>query len=312
MMQSVQAGTLGESPTEFSPKHVKVQHLKQFKFKGQRFSMLTAYDYSTAKLLDAAGIEMLLVGDSLAMTVLGHNNTLSVTMDEMLHHVKAVRRGTHRAMLVADMPFMSYHASLEESIKNGGRFIQEGGADAVKVEGASPETLKLIERLAEIGIPVVGHLGLTPQHVLAFGGFRMQGTTAYEAHKILIQAQALENAGCIAVVLEMMPNELATTITGRIDIPTIGIGAGAGCDAQVLVIDDILTRYGNLAPKFVRRYAPVGKITTEAAAQFRADIASGHYPSFEESTPMSADEYPMFQDMLEQHTNPHAEAAPYT
>lgn len=286
----------------YTPKRVSVKSLKQFKNREQPFAMLTVYDYSTAKLLDEAGIECLLVGDSLAMTVLGHPNTLSVTVDEMLHHVKAVRRGTQRAFLVADAPFMSYHLDLNESLRNVARFIQEGGADAVKLEGASPNTLLLIERLSEIGIPVVGHLGLTPQSVLALGGYGLQAKTAHTAYQTIMQAQALENAGCVAVVLEMMPSEVAELITQRLDIPTIGIGAGGACDAQVLVIDDILTRYSGVSPCFVRRYAPVGKITQEAATQFRQDVLNHSFPHpHQEAFPMEEAELFSLHQMLDLH-----------
>jgi 3-methyl-2-oxobutanoate hydroxymethyltransferase len=290
------------SDTSYNPKRVTVKSLQQFKNREQPFAMLTAYDFTTAKLLDEAGIECLLVGDSLAMTVLGHDNTLSVTVDEMLHHVKAVRRGTQRAFLVADAPFMSYHIGLEDSLRHLGRFIQEGGADAVKVEGASTETLQLIERLSEIGIPVVGHLGLTPQAILALGGYGLQAKTAHTAYKTIMAAHALENAGAVAVVLEMMPHEVAQVISTRLGIPTIGIGAGPACDAQVLVIDDILTRYTGVSPKFVRRYAPVGEITQTAARQFRQDVREHHFPHLEgESMPMEEGEWQTLQSMLDLH-----------
>jgi 3-methyl-2-oxobutanoate hydroxymethyltransferase len=253
-------------------------------------------------LLDEAGIETLLVGDSLAMTVLGHPNTLSVTVDEMLHHVKAVKRGTQRAFVVADMPFMSYHIHPTESLRHAGRFIQEGGADAIKLEGATTETLQLIERLSEIGIPVVGHLGLTPQSLLQLGGYGLQAKTAHSAYKLIQEAQALENAGCIALVLEMVPNEVAKLITARLDIPTIGIGAGPACDAQVLVIDDILGRYSDVQPSFVRRYAPVGELTQQAARQFRQDVIEHHFPHPEaESTPMEDGEWLALSQMLDLH-----------
>lgn len=286
----------------YTPKKVTVKSLRQFKNRQQPFAMLTAYDYSTAKLLDEAGIETLLVGDSLAMTVLGHANTLSVTVDEMLHHVKAVKRGTQRAFVVADMPFMSYHIHPTESLRHAGRFIQEGGADAIKLEGATTETLELIERLSEIGIPVVGHLGLTPQSLLQLGGYGIQAKTAHSAYKLIQEAQALENAGCIALVLEMVPNEVAKLITARLDIPTIGIGAGPACDAQVLVIDDILGRYSDVQPSFVRRYAPVGELTQQAARQFRQDVIEHHFPHPEaESTPMEEGEWLTLSQMLDLH-----------
>jgi 3-methyl-2-oxobutanoate hydroxymethyltransferase len=288
-----------QAKESYMPKTINVHTLRRFKNLDQKFAMLTCYDYSTAKLLDDAGIETLLVGDSLAMTVLGHPNTLSITVEEMLHHVKAVRRGTQRALVIADMPFGSYHESVEQAVCNASRFIKEGGADVVKIEGATPLTLQIIERLVDMGIPVLGHLGLTPQSMLTLGGFRLQAKTAYEAHKTLLDAQALENAGVMGIVLEMVPNEVAAMITDRVDVPTVGIGAGASCDAQVLVIDDILGRYSGVAPKFVRHYAPVGETTQSAATAYREDILSGSFPDETlEATPMDAGELALLRDLL--------------
>jgi 3-methyl-2-oxobutanoate hydroxymethyltransferase len=266
---------------------------------GQRFSMLTAYDYTTARLLDDAGVDALLVGDSLAMTMLGHANTLSVTLEEMLHHVKAVTRAVRQAWVIADAPFMSYHVSLEDSLKQVSRLITEGHADAVKLEGASSSELVLIERLSEIGIPVVGHLGLTPQHVLRFGGFKLQAKTAHEAVALMKQAMALQNAGCVALVLEKVPLEVARHIQQQLDIPVIGIGAGPYCDAQVLVIDDVLGRFEAFLPKFVRRYAHHGEAIQGAVQAYHSDVLAGSFPSVEaESFAMNADEYTLLVDAL--------------
>jgi len=291
--------SITQSKDVYAPKRINVHTLKQFKNLDQPFAMLTAYDYSTAKLLDEAGIETLLVGDSLAMTVLGHPNTLSITVDEMIHHVKAVRRGVHRALVIADMPFGSYHESIEQAVRNATRFIKEGGADVVKIEGATSLTLGIIERLTDMGIPVLGHLGLTPQSMLTLGGFKLQAKTAYTAQKILIEAQALENAGVIGMVLEMIPSEVAAMITERVDVPTVGIGAGASCDAQVLVIDDILGRYSGVSPKFVRQYAPVGETTKAAAIAYREDVLSHTFPNEAlEATAMESGELSLLLELL--------------
>ncbi|MGE0200446.1 MAG: 3-methyl-2-oxobutanoate hydroxymethyltransferase [Candidatus Melainabacteria bacterium] len=256
---------------------------------GRKLSVLTAYDYTTARLLDEAGVDCLLVGDSLAMTVLGHPDTLSVTMEEMLHHVRAVRRGVDKnasapessggqALIVADMPFLSYQVSHEEAVRNAGRMIQEGGAHAVKLEGAGERVLAVVRHLSEIGIPVMGHLGFTPQSVHALGGARVQGRALADAKTLLSDAQALQQAGAFALVLEMVPTEAATMISRQLRIPTIGIGAGSGCDGQVLVIDDVLGRYADLTPRFVRRYADVGEATRRAVRQYCLDVQAGVFP----------------------------------
>jgi len=245
---------------------------------GEKIVTLTAYDYTTAKILDGAGIDLLLVGDSLAMTVLGHPNTLSVTVDEMLHHVKAVTRGTRRALVIADMPFMSYTTDLPSAISNAGRFIKEGRCHGIKVEGASKTVLKLTKRLTSMGIPVMGHLGLTPQFINTLGGFKVQGKTLDHAKQLLEDAQALQKAGAFSLVLEMVPVELATLISNALEIPTIGIGSGNGCDGQVLVIDDILGRYQDLSPKFVRNYLDSATLINQAVSQYRHDIESGSFP----------------------------------
>lgn len=255
-----------------------VASLKRKKEKGEKIVTLTCYDYSTARILDEAGMDLLLVGDSLAMTVLGHPNTLSVTMDEMLHHAKAVSRGTKYAMVVADMPFMSYQADHMEAVRNAGRFIQEGGVQAVKLEGASDRIVELVRHLVEIGIPVVGHLGFTPQSLNTLGGFKVQGKSLEDAKKLIGDALRLQEAGVFALVLEMVPVEVASLITCRLRIPTIGIGAGNVCDGQILVVDDLLGRYSDLTPRFVRRYMQSSQLIQDAVQAYATDIRSGNFP----------------------------------
>lgn len=255
--------------------------LKRKKEKGEKIVSLTCYDYSTARILDETGVDMLLVGDSLAMTVLGHPNTLSVTIDEMLHHVKAVARGAKHAMVVADMPFMSYQADHMEAVKNAGRFLQEGGAQAVKLEGASDRVVEVVRHLVEIGIPVIGHLGFTPQSVNTLGGFKVQGKTLEDAKRLIGGALRLQEAGVFALVLEMVPVEVASLITRRLRIPTIGIGAGNVCDGQILVVDDLLGRYSELTPRFVRRYLNASPLIQEAVNHYAEDIRTGCFPDNE-------------------------------
>lgn len=260
-------------------KSVTHQTLLKKKQQGEKICTMTCYDYSTARILDETDLDLLLVGDSLAMTILGHKDTLSITVDEMLHHVKAVSRGTQRAMIVADMPFMSYHADLKTSVENAGRFIQEGHAHAVKIEGGSPRILELIRHLVDIGIPVMGHLGFTPQFIKVFGGYRIQGKSIDSAKLIYEHALALEEAGCFAVVLEMIPTEVASIISKQLSIPTIGIGAGSGCDGQVLVIDDLMGRYPDMTPKFARQYMNTRSVLHDAIQQYCADIGMGKFPN---------------------------------
>jgi 3-methyl-2-oxobutanoate hydroxymethyltransferase len=243
---------------------------------------LTAYDYPTARLLDEAGVDVILVGDSLAMVVLGHDSTLPVTLDEMLHHARAVRRGTKRALVVADMPFGSYHSETAESLRNAVRFIKEAGVEAVKVEGGE-RRLELIARLTEAEIPVMGHVGLTPQSVNALGGYRVQGKTVDSAEQLLRDARAVEAAGAFAIVLEAVPRELATQITGELRIPTIGIGAGPDCDGQILVVHDLLGLTFDQTPKFARKYANVGEVISNAVREYCADVRNGGFPSDSES-----------------------------
>jgi 3-methyl-2-oxobutanoate hydroxymethyltransferase len=243
---------------------------------------LTAYDYPTARLLDEAGVDVILVGDSLAMVVLGYDSTLPVTLDEMLHHARAVRRGTKRALLVADMPFGSYHSDTAESLRNAVRFVKEAGVEAVKVEGGE-RRLELIARLTEAEIPVMGHVGLTPQSVNALGGYRVQGKTTDSAEQLLRDARAVEAAGAFAVVLEAVPRELAAQITRELRIPTIGIGAGPDCDGQILVTHDMLGLTFGQTPKFARQYANVGAAISKAVSEYCADVRSGGFPSDSES-----------------------------
>ncbi len=248
----------------------------------KKITSLTAYDYPTARLLDEAGVDVILVGDSLGMVVLGHENTLSVTIDEMLHHTRAVRRGTRRALLVADMPYGSYHTDMSESLHNAMRFVKEAGAEAVKVEGGE-RRLELISRLTEAEIPVMGHVGLTPQSVNALGGYRVQGKTLDTAEVLIRDARAVEAAGAFAVVLEAVPRELAAQITRELRIPTIGIGAGPDCDGQILVIHDLLGLTFHQTPKFARQYADVREIIAKAAREYCEDVRGGTFPSDGES-----------------------------
>lgn len=247
-----------------------------------KITCLTAYDYPTACLLDEAGVDILLVGDSLGMVVLGYDNTLPVTMEEMLHHARAVRRGTRRALVVADMPYGSYHGELTESLRNAVRFVKEAGAEAVKVEGGE-RRLELIARLVEAEIPVMGHVGLTPQSLHALGGFKVQGKTAEAAEQLLREARAVEAAGAFSIVLESVPRELAARITQELAIPTIGIGAGPECDGQVLVFHDLVGLTQGATPKFARRYADLSAEITRAVAAYCDDVRSGRFPSDAES-----------------------------
>ena len=253
-----------------------------------KITCLTAYDYPTARLLDEAGVDILLVGDSLAMVVLGYESTLPVTLEEMLHHTRAVRRGTHHALLVADMPYGSFHDDPMEAVRNAIRFVKEAGAEAVKIEGGE-RRMDLIARLVEAEIPVMGHIGLTPQSVNALGGFPVQGKTEEAGDQLLRDARAVEAAGAFAIVLESIPRELAARITPELRIPTIGIGAGPDCDGQVLVINDLLGLSFGHQPKFTRRYADVGEIISRAAAEYCRDVQQGRFPSDQESYHLPAE-----------------------
>jgi 3-methyl-2-oxobutanoate hydroxymethyltransferase len=242
-----------------------------------RVGMLTAYDYPSARVADAAGADILLVGDSLGMVVLGYPDTLSVTVDDMLHHTRAVVRGAKSSLIVGDMPYLSYHVSVEESVRNAGRFVQ-AGAHAVKIEGAKPQRISVIEAIRDAEIPVMGHIGLTPQSVNALGGFKLQGKNADDARRLIDEAVALDRAGCFSIVLECVPSELARIITEQVTVPTIGIGAGPYCDGQVLVFHDVLGIYDGHTPKFVRQYANIAQDMQEALARYLADVRSGAFP----------------------------------
>ena len=265
---------------------ITVPALQQRKSVGQstpeKIVCLTAYDYPTARLADEAGVDVLLVGDSLAMVVLGHDSTLPVTIDEMLHHTRAVRRGTKRALVVADMPYGTYHSDASQAVTNAVRFVKEAGAEAVKLEGGE-RRLELISRLTEAEIPVMGHVGLTPQSVNALGGYKVQGKTVDAAEQLLRDARAVEGAGAFAVVLEAIPRELAAQITRELRIPTIGIGAGPECDGQILVLHDMLGLTFAPAPKFARQYASLGEIISDAVSEYCADVRNGAFPSDAES-----------------------------
>ncbi len=259
-----------------------VLDVQRFKDEGRRFAMLTAYDYPSARILDEAGIPILLVGDSLGMVMLGYPTTLPVTLGEMMHHAKAVARGSRQALLVGDMPFMSYHQSVEQAIAGAGRFLQEGGMHAVKLEGGG-RVVEITRRLTEIGIPVMAHLGLTPQSVHQMGGFKVQGKTDAQAARILADAKELEDAGAFSVVLEGVPSPLAGRVTKALRIPTIGIGAGPQTDGQVLVFHDVMGLTTGKAPKFVKRYASLADEIARAANQFADDVRTGAFPGPEHS-----------------------------
>lgn len=259
-------------------KKVTVPEILSKKSRGEKITCLTAYDYPAARIFDAAGVDILLVGDSLGMVVLGYDNTLPVTMEEMLHHTRAVRRGTERALLVADMPFGSFQLGVEEAVRNAIRFVKKAGAEAVKIEGGE-KRLELIHRLAENDIPVMGHIGLTPQSIHAFGGFKVQGKTLAAVEQLLRDARAVEAAGAFSLVLESIPAEVATIISRELRIPTIGIGAGAGCDGQVLVWHDLVGLSFGVQPKFARRYADLRAALEDAARRFVSDVTQGDFPA---------------------------------
>ena len=274
-MSTVPTGTApGSAPT----RPITVPDIKARKRDARRLVMLSAYDYPTARLLDEAGIDIILVGDSLANTVLGYDSTLPVTMDEMLHHARAVVRGTRRALVVGDMPYLSYQTGAGDAIRNAGRFLKEAGAAAVKIEGGRRRA-DLVRALSEAEIPVMGHIGLTPQSVRVMGGYRVQGKKSDEVRALVDDARALQEAGIFALVLEGMPAPAARAVSAAIDIPTIGIGAGPDCDGQVLVLHDLIGLTEGAPPRFVRRYAAVGEVIADAARRFIADVQSGAFPS---------------------------------
>jgi 3-methyl-2-oxobutanoate hydroxymethyltransferase len=257
---------------------ITVPSLMARKASGPRLVCLTAYDFPSAKILDEAGVDLILVGDSLGMVVLGYETTVPVTMDEMIHHTKAVTRAVKRALVVGDMPYFSFHLSAEETIRNASRFLKEAGAAAVKIEGASKKRLRLVEAMVEAEIPVMGHVGLTPQSIHALGQYRVKGMGADEARKIIEGARNLEKAGAFAVVLESMPREVAKIVTESVGIPTIGIGAGPACDGQVLVFHDFLGYSTGYLPKFVRKYADLYGTISRAVGEYAADVRGGRFP----------------------------------
>ena len=257
---------------------ITINQIKEMKPKGEKISMLTAYDYSTARIVDEAEIPLILVGDSLGMVVLGYESTIPVTMEEMLHHTKAVVRGTRRALIIGDMPFMTYHISTADALKNAARFIQEAGAQAVKLEGGVNVAEK-VQRIVECGIPVMGHIGRTPQSIHQLGGFKIQGKTTEAAARLLEDALALEKAGAFAIVLETVPAPLAALITQKVSIPTIGIGAGIGCDGQVQVINDILGSFTDFVPKHAKQYARLADIMSNAITEYHNEVKSGKFPT---------------------------------
>lgn len=254
--------------------------IRQAKERGEKITMLTAYDYSMAKLIDEAGINMILVGDSLGMVMLGYEDTLSVTMEDMIHHTRAVARGVSNAFVVADMPFMSYQTSVYDAVYNAGRLMKEGRAEAVKLEGGR-EFAEHIRAITNASIPVVAHLGLTPQSLNAFGGFKVQGKSEEAARKLIEDAKAIEEAGAVAVVLECVPAKLAEMISRQLQIPAIGIGAGAGCDGQVLVYQDMLAMFGDFKPKFVKQFAEIGAMMKEAFQKYSREVKEGTFPASE-------------------------------
>lgn len=264
---------------------------RQAKEKGEKLTMLTAYDYSTAKLIDEAGINSILVGDSLGNVILGYEDTISVTMEDMIHHGAAVARGAKNALVVVDMPFMSYQTSVYDAVVNAGRLMKEARAGAVKLEGGK-EVCPQIQGIVQAGIPVMAHLGLTPQSIHAFGGFKVQGKTKAAAQKLLEDARAVQEAGAFAVVLECVPAKLADMVTKELEVPTIGIGAGNVCDGQVLVYQDMLGMFSDFTPKFVKKFANVGEVMKEAFLFYKKEVAEGSFPAKEH-------EYTISDDVLE-------------
>ena len=264
-----------------------IADIRRKKAKGERFAAITAYDVVTARLVDEAGIPLILVGDSLGMVVLGHDSTIPVTLDNILHHTRAVVRGSKKALVVADLPFMTYHKNAEQALESAGRCLQEGGAQAVKLEGGR-SIAPTVKRLTEAGIPVVGHLGLTPQSIHRMGGYKVQGKEERQRQKLIADAQAVERAGAFAIVLEGIPKNLAREITATLRIPTIGIGAGPDCDGQVQVINDILGSFADFIPKHAKRYANLTDTVREAVGAYRDEVNSGNFPTEANSSHLDA------------------------
>ena len=262
-----------------------ISQLKDMKQRGEKITTITAYDYATAKIIDELGIPLILVGDSLGMVVLGYESTIPVTIDEMLHHTKAVVRGTQKALVVGDMPFMTYHTSITDAKRNAARFIQGAGAQAVKLEGGT-SVAETVKSIVNCGIPVMGHIGLTPQSINQLGGYRIQGRTEEAARKLVEDALSLEQAGAFAIVLETVPTLLATLITQRISIPTIGIGAGKGCDGQIQVVSDILGLFTDFVPRHTKQYARLADAIKDALKEYNSEVKSGRFPTEEQSFTM--------------------------
>jgi 3-methyl-2-oxobutanoate hydroxymethyltransferase len=278
---------------EDTRRKITILTLQAKKEQGEPITMLTAYDYASGQLVDRAGMDAILVGDSLGMVMLGYDSTVPVTMDEMLHHCRAVARGSKYAHLVGDLPFMSYQTSPTAAVQNAGRMLKEGGMEAVKLEGGR-EMLPAVRAIVDAGISVMGHIGLTPQSVSRLGGYRVQGKTATTAQRLFDDALALEAAGCYALVLEAVPASVAECISQRLHIPTIGIGAGAGCDGQVLVYHDVLALLDGFVPRFVKQYANVGDLINQALTAYRDDVRNGRFPAAEHTYSMPAEELDLF------------------
>jgi len=266
-----------------------IQHIQQKKNNGQKITMLTAYDYPLASLVDAAGVDMILVGDSVGNTLLGYESTVPVTLDDVIHHSAAVARAKPNCLIIGDMPFMSYKISEEQALENCALMLQEGGSEAVKIEGAG-RVVEIVRAVVDSGIPVMGHIGLTPQSIFELGGYRIQGKTAENAEKLIKQAQSLEEAGAFSIVIELVPSETAKKITESVSIPTIGIGAGPHCDGQVLVLHDMLGLFQDFKPKFVKRYANIRDVISTAVKDYCAEVREGKFPSDEFSFEMTEEE----------------------
>lgn len=270
-------------------KKITIPDIQKKKQEGRKITLLTAYDYPSGRLIDEAGVDIILIGDSLAMTVLGYESTVPITMDEMIHHAKAVKRGARYGLIIGDMPFMTYNIGEKETVKNAGRFIKEGGCGAVKIEGGT-EMAGVVRALVKAGIPVLGHIGLTPQTATQLGGFKVQGKDAASAQKLLDSALALEKAGCFAIILECVPDKLAKLITEKLEIPTIGIGAGAYCDGQALVTNDTIGLFDRFTPKFVKKYADLWPLLLNAFKRYKDEVEGGKFPTEEHSFTMNETE----------------------
>ncbi len=285
-------------PITLTRKKITTRTFLAKKRRGEPITMLTAYDYAMSSAIEAAGLDSILVGDSLGMVVLGYENTLPVTMDDMIHHCKAVARGAKYPMLIGDMPFMSYQADVSDAVRNAGRFLQEGGMDAVKLEGGR-ERLDVTRAIVGAGIPVMGHLGLTPQSVHQFGGFRSQAKSAAAAQRLLEDARLLEEAGCFSIVLESIPPRLAELVSQQLTIPTIGIGAGGGCDGQVLVTHDLLGLFARFTPRFVKKYANLHDVMANAFQGYREDVENLAFPGPEHAVEMKDEEWESLLEILD-------------